>query len=142
MQPETPVAIAFPAYHKERFSTVADVADLRDVVLDTIEALGWRVNEDWDNPIVAHVGFSFWSFGERVEIRICRDRSLAITSTCVMPTQCFDWGKNEWNVAMFVKELLKRAVIGVPAEPSGPFEGDEAGSPGSRHIQESRDRIK
>jgi hypothetical protein len=139
---EASVAIAFPAYHTERFRTAAAPEDLRDLILDTIASLGWPLRQDSEEAIVAAVRFNLWSFGERIEIRTHQDGSVTITSQCAMPTQCFDWGKNESNVAMFVAELRKNAAFSVLGDPIQAREVTNHRDPGSQDIQESRNRIK
>ena len=49
-------------------------------------------------PVVkSQVGFNLWSFGETVTATPAAGY-LLLRSTCVMPTQCLDWGKNRRNV--------------------------------------------
>jgi hypothetical protein len=50
---------------------------------------------------VAEVGVNFWSWGEKVSVEIDRGGTISVESRCRLPTQCFDWGKNQRNIDAF-----------------------------------------
>jgi hypothetical protein len=52
---------------------------------------------------VAEVGANLWSWGERISVEIGRGGTVWVESTCRLPTQCFDWGKNQRNVDGFLE---------------------------------------
>ncbi|MCA9068374.1 MAG: hypothetical protein KDA84_05600 [Planctomycetaceae bacterium] len=102
------MAFGFPAYHTERYSPGPMAGDLMDAVYESLRALRWSIREDYDDEIIASTNVSLLSWGEKVEIRLSGRHSLSITSKCVLPTQCFDWGKNRANVNKFLDELESR----------------------------------
>jgi hypothetical protein len=140
------MSFGFPAYHTERFTVYASQTDLGEAVFEALETLRWAIQEDSGDRISASVCSSFRSWGERITIKFHRDGSLSITSRCALPTQCFDWGKNQANVTILIEELRKAAKLGVLKERrmrAGQRTAlDRGRSPGSQDIQESKDRFK
>lgn len=68
-------------------------------------------NEE-DQVFRGTVGFSMSSFFELIEIRIIETdakQSLTFLSICGLPTQIFDWGKNERNYKRFLKNIHKKS---------------------------------
>ncbi len=109
------MAFGFPAYHTNQYSTgTAKSDDLRIAVKETFNTLSWKVKEESQDLIIASVSYNFRSWGEKVLINFLPNNSISITSKCVLPTQCFDWGKNKANVAMFMvefRELMRPSRI-------------------------------
>jgi hypothetical protein len=139
------MAFGFPAYHRDSFATTASEAVVREAIFDAIELLGWSLKDESDDVIRAGVGFNFWSHGETVGVRFLLDGGLLITSRCWMPTQCFDWGKNEQNVRNLISELRKAVGLARLAEETLEAEPGAVPSTGhadSQRIQDRKDRIQ
>jgi hypothetical protein len=78
---------------------------LLEAVARTFHQLGWiAFGDGTGRRFVAEVGVNFWSWGEEVRIEIDGD-TIEIESHCRLVTQCFDWGKNQQNVATFLAML-------------------------------------
>jgi hypothetical protein len=105
------MAFGFPAYHTDDFRARLPEHKLRELAYAALSALGWVVEED-RFEVRAKTSMSFWSWGERVTITTLPDGGLSITSRCALPTQCFDWGKNQKNVMRVLDALRER--IGSP----------------------------
>ncbi len=101
------MAFGFPAYHSEIFSPGGNGVDLRAAVKEALAALCWPVKQESPDAIVAIIGLSFWSWGEKVIIRFLPDHILALRSECIFPLQSIDWGKNKKNIRRFQSELQK-----------------------------------
>ena len=87
------MSFAFPAFHEARLPGMFSAA----AVEAAMQRLGWSdVRRDAD-VVTGKVGFNLWSFGETVTATPAAGY-LLLRSTCVMPTQCLDWGKNRRNV--------------------------------------------
>jgi hypothetical protein len=99
------MAIAFPAYHTERYTLPDDKLDPHELVVEALAELGWKVTTEDEDEIRATTSVNLWSWGERVTITFGRNGRLTVTSKCALPTQCFDWGKNRSNVIAFLKQL-------------------------------------
>ena len=103
------MAFGFPAYHTERYSTQAATSEeLRHIVKEVLQALSWPIKSETGSGIQASSSLNLRSWGEAIQIELLPDNAIAITSKCVLPTQCFDWGKNEGNVRRFLAEIGKR----------------------------------
>lgn len=106
------MAFGFPAYHTERYVFPETRLDPYELVVEAIQNLQWKLRSESDTEIRASVGFNFWSFGERITIRFDTPDEVTVTSKCVLPTQCNDWGKNRSNVFAFlsrVERLIEEA---------------------------------
>ncbi len=60
---------------------------------------------------------SFWSFGERVTVEVgsvAGNSVIDVSSSCILPTQIVDWGKNERNVLGLFNKIDK--VLGDECE--------------------------
>lgn len=102
------MAFGFPAYHTERYSADAGKsADLRFAVRETLNELSWPLREEASDQIIASTSVNIRSWGEKVLIRFLPDNSISVTSKCALPTQCFDWGKNNANVGRFMAAIRK-----------------------------------
>lgn len=95
------MTFAFPAYHTENVVFGQSDITVRQAIIETFERLKWRYTGETDNKISAKAKVNFASWGERIEIVFVSGSEFEITSKCVFPTQCFDWGKNRKNVAAF-----------------------------------------
>lgn len=106
------MTFGFPAYHTERLLVPTDTPDqLHASVKDTLQSLGWSIESYYAPRLIVKSSISLSSWGERIEIDFLADQRLVITSKCVMPTQCFDWGRNRANVMRFVGELQRRIPL-------------------------------
>ena len=64
-----------------------------------------------DDSIVASSSLSLLFWGERVIITFLSDDSIAVTSKCALPVQCFDWGKNKANIKKFIAAFDERVEV-------------------------------
>ena len=104
------MAFGFPAYHTESYSPGRlGTGDLRSAAHSALIALGWILREDGDVQMTVSTGANLRSWGEKVLINFLPDNTISVTSRCMLPTQCFDWGKNKANVTKFLSELQKHA---------------------------------
>lgn len=99
------MAIEFPARAQEarRYNLHHD--QLRHAVAQALQVLGWRFSEYPYYQFNVAIGLSLSSWGEHVTINIYQDGTISIYSECIMPLQCFDWGKNKKNVFRFFNQL-------------------------------------
>ncbi len=99
------MAFGFPAYAEavERYDGCS-WSELLDALDDVLEALNWRAAYSGPSSLTAHVPLNYWSWGERLTIEVS-DGIVYVRSECIMPTQCFDWEKNERNVEKFLLRL-------------------------------------
>lgn len=96
------MAFGFPAYARGRRRYDSSPDALREAIARALSALGWTAYGNWSgNRFVAEVGVNFWSWGEKINVEIDPNGTIRIESTCRLPTQCFDWGKNQRNVDAF-----------------------------------------
>ena len=51
-----------------------------------------------ETKVQAKVPASFWSWGETVDIHIQESQEVEMTSSCNLPFQFIDWGKNKANI--------------------------------------------
>lgn len=104
------MAFGFPAYHTERYSSKAATAEeLQHMVKDALRTLSWPVKSECGNRIQASSSIGFKSWGEAIDIELLPDKAIVVTSKCILPTQCIDWGKNKVNVSRFLSEIEKIA---------------------------------
>jgi hypothetical protein len=140
------MAFGFPAYHTEILYKIPRRIDLREYVFKTLARIGWEAHYVSRHTISASVGVSFWSWGENITIEIHPDGPMSVTSSCTLPTQCFDWGKNKKNVNKFITELRKLMALQSLQDDPGPADGaidsEEGQSRKSQGIQDRRDHIK
>ena len=99
------MAFGFPAYHTENYSLNDGPSNLRATVKLALNAVSWSIRKESPDTIVASTSLSLLSWGERVIITFLSDGSIAVTSECTWPIQCFDWGKNKANIKKFIAEL-------------------------------------
>ncbi len=141
------MAFGFPAYYTE-FCTLDATQDEEScqTVVRALESLGWSIKKNLGYRISAHVNVNFWSWGERIVVRFFGEGNLCLTSKCLLPTQCFDWGKNQQNVIRLIAEFRKvEKLSGMKRKKmlvDPPIALDSAENGGSQDIQESRDRIR
>lgn len=100
------MSFGFPAYCTGRYTSGSEnVAALQSAAHAALKALRWKLRSEQSMEITASTGISLWSWGERVALRFSADGSVAVTSKCCWPTQCFDWGKNKTNVRKFLEQM-------------------------------------
>lgn len=101
------MAFGFPAYAtgSRRFDLPQD--ELASGVRNALAGLGWKFEALSPTHFVARLSAGVWSWGERVNIDVAEDGTVAVSSECVFPLQCFDWGKNQTNVHTFVDSLVR-----------------------------------
>lgn len=104
------MAFGFPAYHTEQVSPGArSAADLRAAVKAALSALSWAIQSESSARIEASASINLQSWGEKILIDFLPTGGLTVTSKCVLPTQCFDWGKNRGNIEKLLAALDQRA---------------------------------
>lgn len=96
------MTLAFPAYHEDMLPGTPTA----ERVETAMRQAGWRSIQRRDATLTCKVGFNVWSFGETMTITLAPDH-VVLRSSCILPTQCVDWGKNRRNV-----EKLKAALAG------------------------------
>jgi hypothetical protein len=97
------MAFGFPASHSESYSVdTEDTLDMRALVRASIESLGWEMGGEGPDYILASVSWSARSWGEKISVRFLSDNSISVTSKCVWPIQCFDWGSNQDNTEKLI----------------------------------------
>ena len=87
------MSFAFPAFHETRLPGAFDA----EAVETAMRRLGWGSIRRDGSSVACKVALNLWSFGETVTATPAAGY-LLLRSTCVMPTQCLDWGKNRRNV--------------------------------------------
>lgn len=73
--------------------------------LEVINNLGWHIESFDTNTICAYTKFSYYSIKEKFTLSIS-DGSITISSRCTY-LQAYDFGKNERNINIFVKEFAR-----------------------------------
>lgn len=86
----------------------------REEILEAMKSSKFKkIYYDEENQVFkAKVGFSMSSYFELIEIRLIETdgrQKLNFFSICGLPTQIFDWGKNERNYKRFIKNLYKKS---------------------------------
>jgi hypothetical protein len=100
------MAFGFPAYHQEEHDYRGCTrGELMGAALDALDELGWGGKDVGGWQVLGSTGVSFWSWGERITIKVRPGPALFIRSHCSLPTQCIDWGRNRENVRRFLDEV-------------------------------------
>lgn len=104
------MAFGFPAYHTQTYVTsVENAEDAATMAKQALYILEWPIKVEKETSLhtTAYVNFNIRSFGEKLTIDVSTEApyTLTITSKCMLPTQCFDWGRNKKNVTRFISEL-------------------------------------
>ena len=63
-----------------------------------------HIDED-GGLIRAKSRLSFWSWTEKIDVKIEDNGTVRMKSECSLPTQIIDWGKNKRNVRKFFSYL-------------------------------------
>jgi hypothetical protein len=85
--------------------------------------LGWIPNQVDAGRWTATTRANLWSWGERVKIERDGPLTLRLRSECRWSAQCFDWGKNARNIALF-RDAFER--VGEGAMNAAPASGEHA----------------
>jgi hypothetical protein len=122
------MTFGFPAYARgsRRYDSSPD--DLKEAIARALSALGWTAYGNWPGRrFVAEVGANFRSWRERISVEIRRGGTVRVESTCRLPTQCFDWGKNQRNVDAFLDLVGEkcRQIGRADERPKGPAAGSD-----------------
>ncbi|PIE89035.1 MAG: hypothetical protein CR997_13245 [Acidobacteria bacterium] len=102
--------VGCPAYYTEHYHPSESKSDLRTAVKLTLDSISWPIKKELADTIVASIRFNWRSWGERVTITFLPNNAISVTSKCILPTQCFDWGKNKANVEKFLTVLKKKTI--------------------------------
>lgn len=83
--------------------------EVRQVVLDALDDLGFELEETGRNLIRASTGMSLLSWGENIEIRLIKENGgIRVNISSEAPSQLFDWGKSQENVTSVLSAIEKR----------------------------------
>jgi hypothetical protein len=102
------MTFGFPAYYSDECIVRKTGVNLENAVADVLRELKWELSEDSTHGMTARIGGGLRTWGEVVNIEFVSGNTVRITSKCVMPTQCLDWGKNKSNVSKFIAALKTR----------------------------------
>ncbi|MBL8685711.1 MAG: hypothetical protein JNK05_41425 [Myxococcales bacterium] len=102
------MAVGFPANHQEEFMIPPTLHP--GVIWQALQTMGWTGSGTPDgSQFRVSSSMSFGSWGENITVfRVAPDR-IQVRSECAMPTQVFDWGRNEQNVKRFFATLVALA---------------------------------
>jgi hypothetical protein len=131
------MTFGFPAHHGEVIDIEDDRVTARKAICQAFDELEWRYELiDVDN-YRSWVRFSGESWEKKFEVSLLDDGMMKIVSTCRLPTQCLDFGKNRRNVERFL-ETFKMKCIGVrrSAQPASPTIDELGRSPLDRLIRD------
>jgi hypothetical protein len=103
------VAFGFPAKYTGQYKVRKKPDDLRQVICDSIEMLGWEVVGEDQGNVYGVAGTDLLSWGEKITINYSNQDFLEITSACSSSMQFIDWGKNSSNVKEFIRQVRKNA---------------------------------
>jgi hypothetical protein len=82
---------------------------LKQNILSALEKANFKKIKDDTNLFTAITLPTIFSFSERIKTEISKVNeskySVKFSSVCFLPTQIFDWGKNERNSNRFFKNL-------------------------------------
>src|SRR5262245_22369494 len=107
------MAFGFPAYHDERVTYEGHSAgELMNAIDAVFHRLNWSGTQNGRWSFRVNTGISLWSWGEVFTTEVEDDGVIHVRSECSMPTQCFDWGRNNSNVKKFLAELDKALEAG------------------------------
>ncbi|WP_028863894.1 hypothetical protein [Psychromonas aquimarina] len=101
------MAFGLPAQFQDSYSFDNTDFDIRSTVNRAIKITGWKVKNDSSESISLSSGLNALSWGEDINIQFTANNSILVTSKCVFPLQCFDWGKNKGNVNKLLNILRK-----------------------------------
>jgi hypothetical protein len=80
---------------------------LTEAVAAALSTLGWRPHANPSEHFAAETPANFWSWGENINVGIDSDGTVWVESSCKLPTQCLDWGKNRRNVTAFLGHVSR-----------------------------------
>jgi hypothetical protein len=86
------VAFGFPAYHKKVLKRT-DVNNFRENLEKTVDKLPFTILLKNEDQITFKVGWSIWSWGEKIIIDFSNQENVIVKSKCIFPLQCIDYGK-------------------------------------------------
>jgi hypothetical protein len=101
------MAFGFPAYAEGVRKYDCSYEELIRAIYDTLHELGWNFGHTADSGLVVKLRTNFWSWGERMNVAVTGPGTVHVLSECILPTQCFDWGKNRRNIARFLDNLSR-----------------------------------
>jgi hypothetical protein len=123
------MVVGLPAYAEEIRMLDADTNASKTAARNALSALGWEYEVLAFDTFVARVPTSLFSWGEKVTVKITKDRFIAVRSEGILFTQFIDWGKNRRNIKLFFEQLgqtLPSAhALNPDRRPAPPF--DDAG---------------
>lgn len=111
------MAFGFPAHHELDVQVPFAIYD--DWIVAVCQRLGWSfggrlaggpLGIQW--AVTSSVSLASW--GEQLRVIPTGPNTLRIESKCQMPTQCFDWGRNEKNCREFARVLHELLATAQP----------------------------
>jgi hypothetical protein len=94
------MTFAFPAFHEH----ILPGAHTVEAVEAAMRKAGWQDIRRHGSTVIAKVGLNLFSFGETVAITLAPGHAV-FRSTCILATQCLDWGKNRRNIDTLLAAL-------------------------------------
>ncbi len=101
------MAFGFPAYFTDSQRHSASPHVLILAVKETLNFLGWKYEMVSPERLEAQIPADLYSWGERLSIVTSFDGTVTAKSSCLLRTQCFDWGKNRRNLEIFFDKLSR-----------------------------------
>ena len=98
------MAFGFPAYYKEELK-ISDVHDFRENLEKALAKTPFTILQKNEDRINLKVGWTVWSWGEKIIIDLSKHENVTIRSKCIFPLQCIDYGKNKENVELLIKRI-------------------------------------
>ncbi len=98
------MAFGFPAKYQEIIEWDHEEEFLFQIVEEGLEILQWQVTNHRGDMIYAKTPTGSVTLGERILIQIVAPK-VAIRSECYIPTQLWDFGKNQKNVDRLIEVI-------------------------------------
>jgi hypothetical protein len=106
----------FPPTARQQFELTGSLEQRAQVISATFADMGWPHHSTSTTSYKANTPFSIVSYGESVVVDFADDSWATITSSCSVPIQMMDWGKNDQNIRKFM-HALNSAQTRLPTQP-------------------------
>jgi hypothetical protein len=94
------MTFSFPAFHEQ----ILPGAHTAEAVEAAMRKAGWQDIRHHGGTVICKIGLNIFSFGETMAITLAPGHAV-LRSTCILATQCLDWGKNRRNIDKLVSVL-------------------------------------
>jgi hypothetical protein len=91
----------------EEFLKLESASAPREKIREAFRELGWTLDGEAVDGMVAHTKFNWRSWGEIVSLEF-REDGVKVRSECAFPSQAIDYGRNRMNVRELIKVLKKK----------------------------------